>query len=191
MAISGRSGTRLWSHAVDPAFTTITPQHWNWPATIVPGRKTSTVGIVDGTTWLGLDPATGRPRSGPIDLGFEPVRPLQYADLDGDGEPEILALGPGDEPEAANARGVLDRDAVVRSGPRRSTPAMRLPFDDASSPTAWPLVVDLDGDGRSEIVVPDSGALDPGNGYRGVQDARRLVRPAAMDPADAPRDQGR
>jgi hypothetical protein len=33
----------------------------------------------------------------------------------------------------------------------------------------WPLVVDLDGDGRAEIVVADSGPLDAKNGYRGVR----------------------
>ena len=53
------------------------------------------VAIVDGTKWIALDPATGRSRGQPIDLGFVPVRPVQHVDLDGDGEPEILAVGPG------------------------------------------------------------------------------------------------
>src|SRR6202034_4061387 len=50
VAISGRSGTRLWSHVVDPAFTT---HGGDRPATIVPGRKTTTVAIADGATWDG------------------------------------------------------------------------------------------------------------------------------------------
>ena len=33
----------------------------------------------------------------------------------------------------------------------------------------WPLVADLDGDGRAEIVVADSGPLDMKNDYRGAR----------------------
>ena len=101
VAISGRSGRWLWSHPIDPAFTT----SWSPPVRDNARRRwcrageSSMVAILDGDGMVaGLDPATGRPRSGPIDLGFEPVRPLQYADLDGDGEPEILALGSGPGP---------------------------------------------------------------------------------------------
>lgn len=41
------------------------------------------------------------------------------------------------------------------------------PFD-TMQPVDWPVVVDLDGDGRSELVVPDSGPMPPADGYRGV-----------------------
>jgi hypothetical protein len=167
MAISGRSGKHLWSHAVDPAFTMPANPSWDKPPTPVPGRKASTVGILDGTAWRGLDPATGRPNAGPIDLGFEPVRPLQYADLDGDGEPEVIAAGPGTGPNApslaafAIATGRPLWTAAVNGG-------FYVPYGMAESP-AWPLVADLDGDGRPEIVVSDSGALDAANGYLGVR----------------------
>ena len=60
--------------------------------------RAALVAIQDGSQEIVLDAATGRPRSGPVDLGFEPVRPVQYADLDGDGEPESLVLGPGRRP---------------------------------------------------------------------------------------------
>ena len=98
-AISGRSGRWLWSYPIDPAYTSVTAQYWEKPAVLTRGRRSSSVAIVDGSRWMALDPATGRPKAGPIDLGFEPVRPLQYADLDGDGEPEIVALGPGTVPK--------------------------------------------------------------------------------------------
>ncbi len=51
--------------------------------------------VVDGSKWIGLDPATGRPQGPSIELGFAPVQPVQYADLDGDGTVEVLALEPG------------------------------------------------------------------------------------------------
>ncbi len=132
----------------------------------VQGRNTWLMGIPDGKTWRGLDPSTGRPKAGPIDLGFEPVRPLQYADLDGDGEPEILTVGPGTAPGQyltafSIATGRPLWGATVNAG-------FELPYGMAESGW-WPLVVDLDGDGRPEVVVPDSGALDPANGYRGVR----------------------
>ena len=56
------------------------------------------VAVVDGSKWIGLDPATGRLRGPAIDLGFTPVRPIQYADLDGDGATEVLALERGKAP---------------------------------------------------------------------------------------------
>ncbi len=167
MAISGRSGTRLWSHTVDPAFTTIRRRFGVKPATPVQGRQVSIVAIVDGTVWRGLDPATGRPRYGPIDMGFEPVRPLQYADLDGDSEPDVIALGPGPTGKSQS----LSAFSIATGRPLWAVTvnaAYETPYDNTTA-APWPLVVDVNGDGRSEIVVPDSGALDPRNGYRAAR----------------------
>ena len=166
-AISGRTGRTLWSHLIEPAFTTYSNPGWSWAATMVPGRTPATVAYVDGAHWIGLDPATGQPRGAPIDLGFEPVRPVQYADLDGDGEPEVLATGPD---QAANQQTL----AAFSPGTVRNlwVATVNLKFQppfDAMQPVDWPVVVDLDGDGRSELVVPDSGPMPPGDGYRGVR----------------------
>ena len=60
--------------------------------TYVSQPKRPFVAVVDGSKWIGLDPATGRPRGPSIELGFAPIQPIQYADLDGDGSAEILAL---------------------------------------------------------------------------------------------------
>ena len=124
------------------------------------------VAMVDGTQWIGLDPATGQRRGQPIDLGFVPVRSVQHVDLDGDGEPEILALGPGRAGE---------KHALVAFAPGTGRELWVAPIAvgyepglNGSTPD-WPLVVDLDGDGRSEVAVPDSGPMAPGAGYRGVQ----------------------
>ena len=167
LAISGRAGRRLWSNPVDPTFTTYAFPAWNRPATIVPGRRPAMVTYVDGTQWMSLDPTTGKPSGNSIDLGFVPVRAVQYADLDGDGEPELLAMGPG---QAANQQTL----AAFSLGTGRNLWVATVhvkyetPFD-PSTPPEWPLVVDLDGDGRSEVVVSDAGPMPPGDGYRGVQ----------------------
>ena len=136
--------------------------------------------------WIGLDPATGRPIAVPVELGFEPEQPLQYADLDGDGEPEILAIGPGPESNQRTltvfsldtgqkrwSAGSARRELVLRCVPRLA------------------LGVDLDGDGRSEVVRPRRGPDAALGGYRGIQmldgvsGQIRWVRP--MSPIPSPR----
>jgi hypothetical protein len=167
VAVSGRSGCRLWSHAIDPAFRQIPNQGWRRPAVVVPGPRSPMVAIIDESRWIGLDTADGRPRAGPIDLGFEPVRPLQYADLDGDGQAEILAMGPGSsgKDQTLTAVSLATGRAIWTATINEKYHA---PFT-GMTPPEWPLVVDLDGDGRVEIAAPDSGALDSHNGYRGVR----------------------
>jgi len=167
LAISGRSGRLLWIYPLDKTFTNVSSPFGDRPAALVCGRQSATVAILDGWEWIALDPATGRPRSGPLDLGFVPVRPIQYADLDGDGEPEILALGPG---PAAKQQSL----AVFTSGTSqpRWTATIRAPYGQTNNwslTVDWPWLVDLDGDGRAELVVPESVPMPPQAGFRGVQ----------------------
>jgi len=167
VTISGRSGRWLWSYPVDKTFTGPSHLAWKQLASLVHVRGSAMVAIVDGTRWFGLDPATGRPRAGPIDLGFGPVRQVQYADLDGDGEPEVLALGPG----AAAKQQTLAAFSIATGRELWVEPVnapYEIPYDITVSPD-WPLIVDLDGDGRHEVVVPDSGPVAPRGGYRGVR----------------------
>ena len=177
IAVSGRSGRWLWSSPVDRSFTSFEESSWNRPETIVRGRASAMVAILSGSQWLGLDPATGRPIAGPIDLGFVPVRPVQDADLDGDGTPEILALGPG----PATGQQVLSAFSTG-TGFKPWTVTVNAKYekiddvflihdlpDEIRSPPNWPLVADLDGDGRSEVFVPDAGPMPPGAGYRGLR----------------------
>ncbi len=169
VAVSGRSGQALWSRPLDEAFATLSPPARQRPAEVVPAKGWVALAIDEGDRWVGLDAATGRPRAGPVDLGFAPVRPVQYADLDGDGdgEPEILALGPG------QAAGQLTLAAFSMSSGRglwtAPVHAKYEPLFGVMGPPEWPLVVDLDGDGRPEVAVPDSGPMPPGSGYRGLR----------------------
>ncbi len=125
------------------------------------------VALGNGEKWLALDLASGQPQSGPFDLGYEPVRPVQYADIDADGEPEILALGPGPAGKQQTL-GAFSSSSGKSLWAATVTAPFEMPSDNVTVPD-WPLVIELDGDGCSEILVPDSGLLPPAETYRGVQ----------------------
>jgi hypothetical protein len=196
VAISGRSGTRLWSYPMDRSFTALPENRHTQLAMLVEAGQSKMIAFLDATQWIGLDPATGRVQARPIDLGFNPVRPLQHGDLDGDGEPEILAL------EAGSAGGSRTLHAFSIKARREiwavdigtgydqreeDVPTWPRHFWDYPAPTGSPLLVDLDGDGRSEIVVPDRGPMLPRSNYRGVRlidgatGKTRWVRPMRLE----------
>ena len=164
--ISGRSGRRLWTHTTARTAEEIPWDSRRQAAVVVKGRLSALVAYSDGTKWVGLDPASGEARAGPIDLGFIRIRPVQHADLDGDGEPEVLALDTG-----ATAEQKMLRAISIKTGRELWTRTI----DEVHNQVGLvalpdrPWVVDLDGDGRSEIVVPDSGPMPPLAGYRGVR----------------------
>jgi hypothetical protein len=176
VALSGRSGRCLWTHSVEPDFVESKSEHEDWPAELVRGRRSTVLAFVAKTQWMGLDPVTGRVQAGPIELGFVPARPVVHADLDGDGEPEIVTTEPGPASREQTLRvwsiqggrelWSQTTDAVYDS----SDGSMRMAGDPpAAPPPSCPLVADLDGDGRAEIVVPDAGPMPPLPGYRGVR----------------------
>ncbi len=162
-AVSGRSGRLLWSHPIDKSFRARSQPGWNQTAAFVYGRPPF-VAIADGAQWLALDPATGRPLGGPVDLGFVPSRQVQHADLDGDGEPEILALG---RQEGQQALAAID----VKTGRRLWIETGRRMYEEPQFPPLpeWPLAAHLDRNGGPEIVVPNVGTMPPLSGYRGVR----------------------
>ncbi len=163
VAVSGRTGKWLWNHAL-PREPRSRLGPWSLGLSLVKGVSGSIVAVVDGRIWIGLDPATGRPRRGPIRLNVMLLRPIQYADLDGDGEPEVLAVGHGiSGPEIVAV-------STVYGGQLWSAPVAWAPhLQDPSLPLKWPLVSDFDGDGKPEIVIADIGLLRPGAYYRGVR----------------------
>ena len=177
-AISGRTGRPIWSEAGPRALEVAPGEVWRRLAVLVPGLRSKRLAVVDGTQWRALDPVNGRAKGAAIELGFEPMRPVQYADLDGDGEPEILAL------DGASIGRIRTLHAFSLESGRElwaanADAACRQSGDDAAETNErnWNspvnresrLVVDLDADGRSEIIIPDSGAMPPLKGYRGVR----------------------
>ncbi len=165
-AVSGRSGRTLWSHPIDPTFATPSNPALSSVANVIPGRSPAALAYVDGTKWIELDAATGKSSATSFDLDFVPVRPVQFADLDGDGHAEVLALGPG---QAGNQQTLAAYAAAT--GRSLWTATVNARYDASNlEPIAagWPLVVDLDGDGRTDVIVPDAGPMPPAGGFRGV-----------------------
>jgi outer membrane protein assembly factor BamB len=169
VAISGRTGSGLWRYTIDPKGPNLVPAAsvLNQSAVLMRGRRSASVAYIDGTKWLGLDPATGKLQAGPIELAWSPEGTVQYYDLDGDGEPELLAAERGPAVGQIRLRAVSIKDGrelweqLVDEGYDQSR--IGVPLAD------YPLILDLDSKGEVGIVVADSGAMPPGGGYRGVR----------------------
>jgi outer membrane protein assembly factor BamB len=163
VAVSGRSGKELWNHVIDQKPVSLPGETFDRGITDLRQPSGWLMAVVDGSKWIGLDPATGRPKGPAIDLGFTPVQPVQYAELDGDGTMEILALEPGQgrEPFAAPTLAAVS----TATGKRLWIEKLLAHFKPQEGVPAreWLLAADLDGDGRAEVVVPDIGSLPPRN----------------------------
>jgi outer membrane protein assembly factor BamB/tRNA A-37 threonylcarbamoyl transferase component Bud32 len=124
--------------------------------------------VVAGTFLIALDLATGRPAWPAVDLGFWPLRPPQFADLNGAGLQAALLLGQqsGSENEQRLylAAISLQTRKLLWQVPFRGYYAwnwFQQPFD-------WPVVADLEGDGKAEIILP-AGDRDGHGKWSGLQ----------------------
>ena len=144
-------------------------------------------------------PTTGQARGRPIDFGFKPLDAPRYADLDGDGAPEVLALEAG-KPFAVLGRVQASSNPTLvafssATGRRLWGEILWTDFQPQRKvpSSAWPLVADFDGDGRDELVVPHldtlPASLQPSTGgsvYQRFANARQCHRPGLWAHAMGP-----
>jgi hypothetical protein len=110
-----------------------------------------------GGKLFGLRARDGKPAWPARALGFRLVHPPRFADLDGDGNADALLLHEDRENELTLTALDLARGRVMWEatweGPPEPARVEDLNLAEQDGPPDWPLAVDLDGDGRPEVVV--------------------------------------
>ena len=154
VGISGRKGRWLWTYQVDDKPINVPAMTAQRAAVLLQAGHSRLIAYVDSAQWLGLDPATGKLVAGPFDLGSTPLSPVQYADLDADGQPEVLALGPG---PTGNQQTLTAFSLKTNRETWSVTTDLGYRPPDGDGPLrGLPTIVDLDADGRPEILVGDA-----------------------------------
>ena len=114
--------------------------------------------VVAGNSLLFLDPLTGQ-LSEAVPLDILPAQAVQWIDVEGDGDDDLVTLA---EIKSTALSGLPQPRLCVWSSKHRQT-LWSQPLD-AYWPTKrgwtidcpqWPLVADLEGDGKAEILVPN------------------------------------
>ncbi len=140
-AVSGKTGESIWRH-------TFGQQPWNdqqrYAATVTKVGDKRVVVIVAGRRLVGLDVHTGKEVWPVRDLGFEPTGTPVFVDLLGQGEVAVLLVEGNRLTALSPASGQTLWQKTLQTG--------REGIDRRDPP--WPVVADLDGDGKPEIIVP-------------------------------------
>ena len=177
-AISGRTGRTLWNHSDRPGL------HDDFVPRLEPAghggarprnRRWSRMSTASNGSASTRRPANraGADRSG---VRARPAGPVcgpgwrRRARDPGDGARGRSA----DQPDAGR---VFARYWPKLCGSRPSTSSTNSRLIGIELPSDWPLVVDLDGDGRSELVIPDSGSM-PSAGRLPGRARHRWINPA-------------
>jgi outer membrane protein assembly factor BamB len=128
----------------------------------------SNLAFIAGRHLVQLDCATGEETVAPRDMAVRPSFRPRWADFDRDGQADVLLTTTLPSKPAAKAGGVAlpQLQLAVWSAARQSQ--LWRTVVEAISPTqqemhveapSWPVVEDLDGDGWSEVLVPDGSSL--------------------------------
>jgi outer membrane protein assembly factor BamB/tRNA A-37 threonylcarbamoyl transferase component Bud32 len=159
-AISGRTGKPLWRFLLEDGwFPEAAATPFAAEVARIGGRPV--VVCQAGSRLIGLDPATGKPVQAARDLGFTPLRAPQLVDGP---EPLVLLLREvGSQTLELSALAWTTGGLVWKKSLRAEWPGSRKKASAWDSgipalPPAWPLVADLDGDGRPVVIVANKPA---------------------------------
>ena len=145
-AVSGRSGRKLWSF--EPPSTT------SAPVVVKLGGRTS-VAVVAGSRLIAVDPTTGEPAAPALVMEPAPDRATCYADLDGDGSTDLVTIGGSGTSGRITAHSLVTRRLLWSlPSPFESWRNRLAGFNAERSWEEVPSVVDLDNDGRLEVIAP-------------------------------------
>jgi hypothetical protein len=145
-AVDARTGRSAWRSPLGE-------EAWHGPWLLeVDGRPVLV--CVAGRRLIGLEPRIGKPAWDPLDLGFVPVGTPAFADLDGDGRIDMVLRTDdlGVRAVTVPAGKVLWKHRPLLQKEMGWVPA----FGWASSGYLRdPLLIDLDGDGKAEVIIPE------------------------------------
>jgi tRNA A-37 threonylcarbamoyl transferase component Bud32/outer membrane protein assembly factor BamB len=162
-AVSGRTGRRVWEFSVPvsdaPAGSKEPKSYYvgrNYPAGIALSRDRRTLAVVAGGHLLGLDVRTGKPAWHARKLGVEAVAPPVF--YESGGRPLVLVLSEKTNWDLtltalAPGAGIVWQHTIERTSINSASPSPEF---------TWPVVADLDGDGKPEVLAPCNG-----HGYNG------------------------
>jgi len=158
-AVSGKTGKSLWRCTLEKEWLQDTSEHGHasrWAAEVVRLDGREIVVCTAGTHLVGLELQTGKPVWPACDLGMEPAIPPRIADLDNDGQPDLLLLAM----QPSHTLSLLALSLKTRTPLWQKVLRENAPRDDWSAEGAynrlrdWPWVADLDGNHRLKVIVP-------------------------------------
>jgi outer membrane protein assembly factor BamB len=183
-AVSARTGDALWSVEL-PRLSEPQDKVRPEPALVTTGGRKVVVCAAGGKLF-GFDARTGRPawpaRALPGPLAHPPV----FADLDGDGNTDALLLRQEDDYHLTLTALDLRRGTVLWEKtwpglPERLDEQAKVNYGRWLGPD-WPMVADLDGDGRPAVIVRQSsfGPGEPANVIHTHPTEREVVERAEL-----------
>jgi tRNA A-37 threonylcarbamoyl transferase component Bud32 len=130
-----------------------------------------------------LDLQTGMPIRPPTNFGFESVNTPMFVDLNGDGRLGVLLV-------RSKSWSDLTLTAIGLSGSplwEHQVEQMAYGGSRAMPPMTWPVVTDLDGDGKPAILVPYGNGREQGQGgWVGVETLDAATGQSRWAPASVP-----
>lgn len=142
----------------------------------LPGGDPTDIALVAGKRLLLLDADSGELRRPPIELPFVPGKAVQWADVDGDSTADMITLEEQPDVTGSLIQPKLWVWSVARGEPLWSKQLDAYWPGQRSWSTAapdWPLVTDLNDDGKSEVIVPD-GRSHPPSAAAGGNPSRQM-----------------
>lgn len=138
-----------------------------YPPRLVGTEGQERIVCLAGTELVELDVRTGRPIHTPHPVGGLAAREPEFADVTGDGEPELILVRPlGNQGARFRAPGeVLLQVQQLATGemvfpPRKLVADYEKHAGRFHPSPRWPVVEDLNGDGREEILLPNGTSTD-------------------------------
>jgi hypothetical protein len=142
------NGKSLWRHSLSPLAEYKASWQTPYAAAVVPLDGMPVVVILIGSRLLGLDPRLGNSVWPDHDLGYEPARAPQFADLNGSGHADALLL----ERNVGNDT-LLEALSLQKREPLWQAPARSdYPFSN-SVPDPKPVVAALHSSGQPDVIT--------------------------------------